>query len=107
MPPKQPTEQELLKNVLEPLLDDFQYWFGRSQTLLKSEQLPFFSAQEQEELLKQIEQNLQEVKTAKMLFKATDGNAGIEPQMLLPWHRLVAKCWSMAQKWREVKNHDL
>lgn len=107
MPSKQPTEQELLKNVLEPLLDDFQYWFKRSHTLLKSEQLPFFSAQEQAELLKQIEQSQQEVNTAQMLFKATDGTAGIDPKMLLPWHRLVAECWSVAQKWREIKNSDI
>ncbi len=107
MPPKQPTEQELLKNVLEPLLDDFQYWFKRSHTLLKSEQLPFFSAQEQEELLKKIEQCWQEVNTAKILFKVTDGKAGIDPKMLIPWHSLVAECWSIAQKWREVKNNGI
>ncbi len=104
MSSKQPTEQELLKNVLEPLLDDFQYWFERSHTLLKSEQLPFFSTQEQEELLKKIETSWQEVNTAKMLFKLTDGRAGIEPKMLLPWHRLVAECGRIAQKWREIKN---
>ena len=107
MSPKQPTEQELLKNVLEPLLDDFQYWFERSHSLLKSEQLPFFSAQEQEELLQKIETSWQEVNTAKMLFKITDGTAGIDPKMLIPWHRLVAECWGIAQRWRETKNNLL
>ncbi|EHJ13387.1 DUF2605 family protein, partial [Crocosphaera watsonii] len=29
------TEQELLKTILEPLLEDFQYWFSRSRHLLE------------------------------------------------------------------------
>ena len=33
MSTEQPTEKELLKSVLEPLLEDFQYWFGRSRSL--------------------------------------------------------------------------
>ena len=37
MSTEQPTEQELLQNVLEPLLEDFQYWFDRSISLLKKE----------------------------------------------------------------------
>lgn len=33
--PKAP-EADLLKAILEPLLDDFQYWFERSRQLLQS-----------------------------------------------------------------------
>jgi hypothetical protein len=32
-----PRELELLKSVLAPLLEDFQYWFSRAQTLLEAE----------------------------------------------------------------------
>lgn len=103
MSTEQPTEKELLKTVLEPLLEDFQYWFGRSRTLLESAQMPFFTAQEQAELLARIVHSQQEVQTAKMLFQATDGLAGIDSKMLLPWHQLVAECWDVAQKWRENK----
>jgi hypothetical protein len=101
MPPEQPTEQELLKTVLEPLLEDFQYWFERSRHLLESEQMPFFSAQEQAQLLERIIHSQREVQTAQMLFKATDGSAGIDSRILLPWHQLVAECWNVAQRWRE------
>ena len=101
-----PTEQELLKTVLEPLLEDFQYWFERSRFLLKSEQMPFFDEEQQTQLLNRIVRSQQEVQTAKMLFKATDGSAGIDPNMLLPWHQLVAECWSVAQKWRETKGRE-
>ncbi|MDJ0594082.1 MAG: DUF2605 domain-containing protein [Pleurocapsa sp. MO_226.B13] len=106
MSTEQPTEKELLKTVLEPLLEDFQYWFERSRKLLESEQMSFFDPQEQAQLLERIVQSQQEVQTAQMLFKATDGTAGIDSRMLLPWHQLVAECWNVAQKWREIKNQE-
>ena len=104
MSSKQPTEKEILSTVLKPLLEDFQYWFDRSSSLLKSENLPFLSADEQEDLLTRIEKAKLEVSTAQMLFDATDGEIGIESKMLVPWHRLVAKCWDVARRWREFKN---
>ena len=103
MSTEQPTEKELLKTVLEPLLEDFQYWFGRSQTLLESSQMPFFTVREQADLLARIVRAQQEVQTAKMLFEATDGLAGIDSKMLIPWHQLVAECWNVARKLREDK----
>ncbi|MCC0177036.1 DUF2605 domain-containing protein [Waterburya agarophytonicola K14] len=106
MSTEQPTEKELLKTVLEPLLEDFQYWFERSRNLLESEQMSFFSHQEQAQLLERIIRCQKEVQTSQMLFKATDGSAGIDSKMLLPWHQLVAECWNVAQKWRETKNQS-
>lgn len=104
MPANNPTEKELLKAVLEPLLKDFHYWFERSRNLLESEQMTFFTVREQAQLLSKIKQSQQEVSTAQMLFEATDGKAGIDSKMLLPWHQLVAECWNVAQKWRKAKN---
>ncbi|MEL6495418.1 MAG: DUF2605 domain-containing protein [Cyanobacteria bacterium J06623_7] len=103
MSTEQPTEKELLKTVLEPLLEDFQYWFGRSISLLESQQMPFFTPEEQAEILSRIVYAQREVQTAQMLFKATEGSAGIDSQMLLPWHQLVAECWDIARKLRESK----
>lgn len=100
------SEQELLKSVLEPLLEDFQYWFSRSRSLLESERLSFFTVQEQADLLEQVKKSQQEVSTAQMLFKATGGQAGIESRMLVPWHHLVAQCWDVARRWRELKTQD-
>ena len=105
MSTEQPTEKELLKTVLEPLLEDFQYWFERSRNLLESEQMPFLSAEDQNQLLAKITLSQKEVTTAQILFKAVEGEAGIDSKMLLPWHQLVAECWSIAQKWRESSNN--
>lgn len=107
MSTEQPTEKELLKTVLEPLLEDFQYWFERSRSLLESEQMSFISAAEQTQLLARIIQSQKEVKTAQVLFKAVEGAAGLDSKILLPWHQLVAECWSIAQKCRESKNKDI
>ena len=104
MQPSQPTEKDLLKQILEPLLDDFQYWFSRSRSLLESERLLFLSVEEQSQLLERVKQSQEEVKTVVMLFKVTGGEAGIDTKVLLPWHRLVAQCWQIARKWSSLKN---
>jgi Protein of unknown function (DUF2605) len=106
MSANQPTEKELLKTILEPLLEDFQYWFGRSRSLLETETLSFISPEEQQDLLDRVKQSQQEVSTVQMLFKVTGGEAGIETSVLVPWHKLVAECWQVAMKWRSLKAAD-
>lgn len=106
MSAKQPSEKEILKQVLEPLLDDFLYWFSRSLSLLESEKMPFFVEDEQSALIAEIESARAEVNTAKMLFQATEGEAGIDSKMLLPWHNLVARCWDVAKAWRQYREQN-
>ncbi|MFO0175118.1 MAG: DUF2605 family protein, partial [Aphanizomenon sp.] len=45
---------DLLKSVLEPLLEDFQYWFERYRQILENEKIQFMSDQEQLNLLKRV-----------------------------------------------------
>lgn len=94
-------EPELLKTVLQPLLEDFRYWFARSRELLETEQLSFMSHQEQSDLLLRVKQAQDKVNTAKMLFAATDGQVGIEMETLMPWHKLVTECWQVAMRFRQ------
>lgn len=103
MQPSQPTEKELLRKILLPLLEDFKHWFSRSQSLLESEKMPFLSENEQNQLLARLKQAQGEVETTRMLFNATDGQVGVDTKVLLPWHQLVAQCWDVARKWREFK----
>ncbi len=107
MSSERPTEKELLKSVLEPLLEDFQYWFDRSRILLESERLTFFSPEEQAQLLNKIARSQKEVGTAQILLKATNGEAGIDSNMLLPWHQLVVECWDLSRKRRETNGDRL
>lgn len=101
--PSQPTENELLKTILEPLLEDFTHWFSRSRLLLESERLSFLSVEEQNDLLERIKNAQQEVATAHLLFKTTGGQVGIEARMLLPWHHLVAECWGVSNRHRTLQ----
>ncbi|BAY74593.1 hypothetical protein NIES25_10070 [Nostoc linckia NIES-25] len=93
---------DLLKTVLEPLLDDFQYWFKRSRDLLETEKLSFMSNQEQSDLLLRVKQAQEELNTAKMLFSATEGQVGIDMATLMPWHQLVTECWNVAMRFRQA-----
>ncbi|MBD2297261.1 DUF2605 domain-containing protein [Nostoc sp. FACHB-87] len=94
---------ELLKTVLEPLLEDFDYWFGRSRHLLETEQLSFMSHQEQSNLLLRVKQAQTELNTAKMLFAATDKQVGLDMTTLAPWHQLVTECWNVGMRFHQEK----
>ena len=94
------SEQELLKTLLQPLLEDFQYWFGRSRSFLETERISFLTTEQQSNLLARVKHAQQEVQTAQMLFQATEGQVGIESATLMPWHHLVTECWQIAMQWR-------
>jgi hypothetical protein len=96
-------DTELLKAVLEPLLDDFQYWFDYSYHLLENERMEFMSNQDQSELLSRIKQAQAELSTTKLLFKATDGQVGIDMAVLKPWHQLISECWRVGTQFRMSK----
>ncbi|AFY32177.1 DUF2605 domain-containing protein [Calothrix sp. PCC 7507] len=94
---------ELLKTVLEPLLEDFQYWFARSRDFLESEQISFMSEQEQSDLLLRVKHAQNELNTAKMLFTATDEQVGIDMATIMPWHQLVAECWNVSMRFHQAR----
>lgn len=93
-------EPELLKKLLQPLLEDFQYWFERSRLLLETERISFLGTQQQSDLLNKVRQAQQEVNTAQMLFQATGGQVGIDMATLMPWHHLLTECWKVAMRFR-------
>lgn len=95
------TDPELLKSILEPLLEDFQYWFERSLTFLKTNDIPFLGLERQADLIDRVTQAKQEVAAAQALFKATGGQVGVEVAALAPWHHLVSECWQVANRFRQ------
>jgi len=97
-------EPELLKTVLQPLLEDFKYWFARSRSLLETEPLSFLSAEQQSDLLNKVRQAQQEVSTAQMLFQATGGQVGIDMATLMPWHELLTECWKVGMRFRSQQS---
>ena len=94
-------EPELMKAVLQPLLDDFQHWFGRSIDLLESETIDFLSEQEQQDLLNRVSQARQLVGASQSLSQATGNQAGVDMTVVMSWHRLVHECWDVASRFRQ------
>jgi Protein of unknown function (DUF2605) len=103
MSPSHPSEQDLLKTILQPLLVDFKHWFSRSVSLLEREQISFLSESEQQALLVKVKNAQQEVEASQMLFYATDGQVGIEPSTMLTWHKIVGECWQVAALYRQLQ----
>jgi hypothetical protein len=101
MPKPPSSEQELLQNILQPLLTDFEYWFSRSIELLDRQQVSFLSPLVQADLLDRVKQAQQEVSVAQMLFQAIDGQVGVETSQMLGWHRLVTECWQISIQLRQ------
>ncbi len=96
-------DPEFLKNLLQPLLEDFQYWFNRSRTLLESETIEFLTTEQQAGLLARVQQAQQEVATAQMLVNLTEGQVGLDTAILMPWHHLVTECWQVGMRYRTQK----
>lgn len=103
----QPSEQELLQNILQPLLTDFDYWFGRSIILLESNRISFLTPAAQSELLSRVNRAQQEVTVAKLLFQAVDGQAGIEPSQMVAWHQIVTECWHVSMQLRQSEQSKI
>ncbi len=95
------SEQELLQNILQPLLTDFEYWFSRSIELLNGAQIAFLGPLKQADLLDRVTQAQSEVGVAQMLFRAVDGKVGVEPSQMLGWHQLVTECWQVSMQLRQ------
>lgn len=97
-------EPELLKTLLEPLLDDFQYWFGGARSRLEQSEIDFLGPEKQADLLERVKQTQQKVSATQSLFKATNGQVGVESSVLMTWHQLVAECWQVMLRFRSEES---
>jgi Protein of unknown function (DUF2605) len=98
-------DPELLKTLLEPLLEDFQYWLSQAKGLLIEEEIAFLEAESHADLLGRVEQALQEVQVAQSLFHATDCQVGVDTAVIMSWHKLVAECWQVIIRFRLGKTN--
>lgn len=95
------SDQPLLQTILEPLLDDFQYWFDQSHRLLTSPKSSCLETEYRQTLLGQLDTAGKEIATARTLLAATNGQAGVETSMVMNWHGLVAQCWQASRRVRQ------
>ncbi len=100
------SDPDLLKAVLEPLLEDFQFWFRRTRELLEQEQLSFLEMRDQSDLLARVRKTQQQVTVAQSLLDATEGETGVEMAVLMPWHQLVLECWQVTMRFRRQQTEQ-
>jgi hypothetical protein len=96
-------ESDLLKHLLEPLLEDFRYWFERSQELLEGQNLEFMPEGDQLSLLQKVKEAQQEVNAVTTLFNVTGQQVGIEVATMMPWHKLLMECQAVGIRYRQSK----
>ncbi len=99
-----PSDSDLLRITLSPLLDDFTHWFVAAETLLSSAPLNFMAPEAQSDLLDRIQKAIEQVNVARSLLAATDGQAGVEMAVLMTWHKLVAEYWGISIKNRSLNS---
>jgi len=104
--PSDPYPDQLLSDLLEPLLEDFIYWFGRSAHLLQNHRLEFISEEDQSRILSRVQTAQQEVQTAKTLFALTGKKVGIDAQAMLPWHNLLMECQALGMRYRQSQQQS-
>jgi Protein of unknown function (DUF2605) len=97
-------DPELLKTLLEPLLEDFHYWLSQAKDLLIKEDIALLEAESNSDLLMRVEQALQEIQVARSLFHATNSQVGVDTAIIMGWHKLVAECWQVASRFRMVNS---
>ncbi len=102
----QPAPEQLLAELLEPLLEDFGYWFGKSADLLQNHRLEFISEQEQAQILARVRVAQREVETAKTLFALSGKKVGIDAQAMLPWHNLLMECQALGMRYRQSQRQS-
>jgi Protein of unknown function (DUF2605) len=93
-------DPDLLKTLLEPLLEDFHYWLSQAQDLLMKEDIACLEAECNSDLLVRVEQALREIQVAQSLFRATNSQVGVDTAVIMGWHKLVAECWQVASRFR-------
>ncbi|WP_017327865.1 DUF2605 family protein [Synechococcus sp. PCC 7336] len=97
-----PNPQSLLKDLLDPLIDDFRYWFGRSATLLEGHRIDFMTSSEQSDLLQRILTAQAELQSAELLYNLSENEVGIDPQLVVKWHRLLLECGNVGRRYRQL-----
>ena len=91
----------LMKTVLPPLLADFQHWFASTIEMMATRDVSFLTAEQQQNLISQVQLAQKQVSASQVLSSATDGQAGVEMPMVMSWHKLVHECWGVALRSRQ------
>jgi len=97
-----PDSGQLLDELLESLLVDFDYWFRRGLDLLDQAPDALVPPAEQRRLATALKSALAELAAARALRQASPCPMALEMDAMTPWHRLMLQVWSLSSLLRQA-----
>lgn len=95
-------KSELLQQILDPLLEDYHYWFDLSLQMLEREPLSFITPEQQADVLERVKSAQAELQVAETLYHLSDNEVGIDPGLMAKWHRLLMECGQLGRQYRQL-----
>ena len=92
----------LLDQLLDPLLEDFSFWFARGAVLLEHCPDSVMAAAERRAMAEALETSARALVAARCLRAAAPESLAVDLEAMAPWHRLVMRCWALAARMRQA-----
>ncbi len=97
-----PDSGQLLEDLLESLLADFEYWFRRGLKLLELAPDSLLPPSEQRRLATALTAALAELAAARALRRASPCPMALDMDAMVPWHQLMLRVWSLSSLLRQA-----
>jgi hypothetical protein len=93
---------DLLDQVLEPLLEDYDASFARGFALLDACPETVLPLHRQQDLMGRLEEARRELGAARALRAAAPAPMALDMAALRPWHALVIEVWGLSAALRKA-----
>ena len=100
--PPAPDSGQLLDELLDSLLADFEYWFRRGLQLLELAPASLLPPSEQRRLATALSSALAELAAARALRQASPCPMALDMDAMAPWHQLMLRVWSLSSLLRQA-----
>ena len=97
-----PDSGQLLEELLDSLLADFQFWFRRGLQLLELAPDSLVPPSEQRRLGTALTTALAELAAARALRRASPCPMALDMDAMAPWHQLMLRVWSLSSLLRQA-----
>ena len=97
-----PDSGQLLEELLDSLLADFEFWFCRGLQLLELAPDSLVPPSEQRRLGTALTTALAELAAARALRRASPCPMALDMDAMAPWHQLMLRVWSLSSLLRQA-----
>ena len=97
-----PDSGQLLEELLDSLLADFEFWFRRGLQLLELAPDSLVPPSEQRRLGTALTTALAELAAARALRRASPCPMALDMDAMAPWHQLMLRVWSLSSLLRQA-----